>query len=610
MNAPAWLFDEGLDPLAASMARFAWRAHEGRLDVTAREVLAKATALLMVERARGHGAIHPDDWAGRADHPELVGVQFPAAEAWRAAFDAASWVGDGSEPTPLVLRGDGSLALHRDDVAEIELARRLRAMAEDVDDEAPSAELVAAFRALFPEAEPTGAALAAAAALRSRLTVITGGPGTGKTTTVIRVLALLLAQDPARRIAVAAPTGKAAARLQESIQQQREGLGRVGASVDGLPRSVHTVHRLLGYRPWDESFTHDRRRPLRADVVVVDEASMLDLGLARALVDALAPRTRLILLGDRDQLASVDAGAVLEDLVDARATTGDTRSAGFASFASDLFTEPVAVDPAADVFADATVELRRNWRFESQPAIATLAEALRAGDADAALTALDDVPRAGGLSRIPAPARADELAPVIDAWLDRVDDLRPEGDAEKLRLVEKRLRLLTAVRRGPFGVEGLDRLVEARLRARGWDVRDRWYEGRPLMILRNVNALELANGDVGVCVRGDTDRGTEAAQVVLRAPDGGTRRLGVAGLPPHETAWAMTVHKAQGSEFDHVLMVLPPEGHPLATRAMLYTGVTRARSTVTVVGSTDALRAAVEARERRRTALTRRLRGE
>lgn len=600
MTTPVWLAGATTDPLAAAFAEFAWRAHEASLEPARRDAIARIALLLAVERARGHGAVHADDWAGARDHPELPGFELPDAALWNATLDDAAWVGDGTRTTPLVRRADGSVALFRDDVAERSLARALRAMVEDVREGAVADGTREAFARLFPEAPPEGAALAAVAALRSRLTVITGGPGTGKTTTVVRILALLLSEDPSLRVAIAAPTGKAASRLRQSIDAQRATLPVDDAVRAAIPAHVDTVHRLLGYRPHDETFGFDARRRLPVDVVAVDEASMLDLGLAGALVAALPAHARLILLGDRDQLASVDAGAVLEDLVDARSTTGDKRSPDFAAFARGLFVDDPPVDARADVFADATVELRHNFRFRDQPAIAGLAEALRDGDADTALHAFDGA----ALTRLDVPSRADELVPTIDAWLDRVSALRPDDEDEHVRLVESRLRLLSALREGPWGVTGLNRLVEARLASRGWDVRDPWYHGRPVMVLRNVRSLELANGDVGVCRHGRDGTRT----VVLRDGDGGLRHLPVATLPAHETAWAMTVHKSQGSEFEHVLMVLPPEGHPLATRSLLYTGVTRARRSVTVVGSTAAIRAAVEAKERRRTALTARLR--
>lgn len=601
MTRPAWMDRTDLDPLATAFAEFAWRAHEGRMGDTAREALAKITFLLSVERARGHGAIHPERWAGVADHPQLPDVVLPDVDTWIAALERAVWVGDGTHVTPLVRRADGSLALHRDDVAERRLARSLRSMASDVATSPPPPSVIDAFRGLFPAAPAEGPALAAATALRARLAVITGGPGTGKTTTVVRVLAVLLAADPTLRIAIAAPTGKAASRLRSSIARQRDGLPVDDAVKAAIPMRVDTVHGLLGYRPHDGRFRHGARDPLPADVVVVDEASMLDLTLASVLVDALGPRTRLILLGDPDQLASVDAGAVLEDIVDARATTGDARSAGFAAFAKDLFSREVDVDPATDALADATAELRFNHRSGDQPGIARLSDALRDGDAEDAVEAL--ISGAPGLQLVERPRHGAALAPTVDAWLSRGETAHGDADADRLDLVESRLRLLTALRHGPWGVAGLNDLVESRLRARGWDTRERWYHGRPIMILRNERAMELANGDVGVCVR-DPESGPV---VVVRGPDDALRRFPALTLPPHETAWAMTVHKSQGSEFQHVLMVLPPEGHPLATRSLLYTGVTRARLSVTVVGTKDAIRAAVEAKEKRRTALQARL---
>ena len=603
-----WLQRDELDPMARAFAHTAWRANVDPIGSQRAATLAALCALLVVQRSGGHGAIHPDDWSSVREHPDLGGVVLPDATAWEHALAASPWVGDGSQPTPLVRRGDGSLALYRDDRAEIELSRRLRALAADVDDTPPTPDRVETFGRLFTLREPTGPALAAAAALRSRLTVVTGGPGTGKTTTVIRVLALLLSADPSLRVAVAAPTGKAAARLGESFADQRAGLpvsDRVRAALD-LP--VATVHRLLRARPHDGSFGHDARHPLPHDVVVVDEASMLDLGLARALVDALPPRARLILLGDPDQLASVDAGAVLADLVAARTTRGDVRTPGFAAFARPFFESEIETSADVDVFADATVELRVNHRFDAQPAIAQLAEALRAGEPDHVLEVLDTA-AFDEVRRVEPGETADTLDPVLDDWLRHVPGPDDGDDLQRLRRVESGVRLLTALRRGPWGVEGLNARVERRLRRRdegAWDTADTWYRGRPVMIRRNVPALGVSNGDIGVCAPDPAHDG--APSLLLRDSEGALRRLAVARLPEHETAWAMTVHKAQGSEADHVLLVLPRDRHPLLTRSLLYTGVTRARRSVTVVGSVETLRAAVLAREQRRTALRDRLR--
>lgn len=602
-----WLQHDDLDPMARALANAAWRANADRIGRDHAATLAALCALLVVQRGSGHGAIHPDDWPRGREHPDLAGVVLPDPAAWGGAIAVSPWVGDGSQPTPLVRRDDGSLALYRDDRAEIELARRLRDLATDVDDTPPTPDRVEVFGRLFVR-EPTGPALAGAAALRSRLTVVTGGPGTGKTTTVIRILALLLAVDPTLHVSVAAPTGKAAARLGESLGAQRAGLPVDDRVREALVVPVQTVHGLLRARPNDGSFGHDARHPMPYDVVVVDEASMLDLGLARALVEALPPRARLILLGDPDQLASVDAGAVLSDLVAARTTRGDARSPAFASFARPFFGSEIETARDVDVLADATVELRVNHRFDSQPAIAQLAEALRAGEPDHVLEVLD-TDAFGEVRRVEPGETADTLDPVLDAWLRHVPGQGDGDDLDRLRRVESGLRLLTALRRGPWGVEGLNARVERRLRRRdahSWDTSDTWYRGRPVMIRRNVAALGVSNGDIGVCAP-DPGRAGEPS-LLLREADGQTRRLAVARLPEHETAWAMTVHKAQGSEADHVLLVLPTDRHPLLTRSLLYTGVTRARRSVTVVGTAETIRAAVRAREQRRTALRDRLR--
>ena len=606
---PAWLDRTDLDALPASFARMLHRRALERTDAATADALARIGALLCLERARGHSCVF-DDRAGDVLPLETASAdgtpppRLPDPASWARALEVEALVARRPGATaPLIARGDGSVALRRDDVAERRLARTFTRMLRD-----PSGaltvdgSLVEAFGRLFPEAAPVGQALAAAAALRSRLCVITGGPGTGKTTTVVRILALLLEAAPGLRIAVAAPTGKAAARLQASIDEQREGLEVEARVREALRLRVRTAHALLGYRPDLDRFTRGAHVPLQADVVVVDEASMLDLGLVDALVAALPAHARLILLGDRDQLASVDAGSVLADLVAAHPVDGDARSAGFADWAGPLFASTVPVAAGADARSDAVVELRHNFRFRSQRGIAELARALREGDADLALEILD-APELDDAVRSDPPARVDGLAPRMDELLERLGPQHTGEIASRLRTMERGLRILTAVRRGAWGVEGLNALAERRLSVRGWRIDGPWYEGRPVLVTRNAPALDLHNGDLGVVV--DVGEGRRA--LVLGEGDR-FRRVAPSRLPEHETAWAMTVHKSQGSEFDHVVLVLPPGRHPLLSRELLYTGVTRARGRVTVIGREETVRAAVEQVERRRSGLVARLR--
>ena len=382
--------------------------------------------------------------------------------------------------------------------------------------------------------EDPGQRLAAATVARQRLAVITGGPGTGKTSIVKGILPLL----DARRVLLLAPTGKAAARLSEAV---------------GRPAS--TIHRALGARPGQAVWRHHAGNPVPADLVVVDEASMIDLPTMARLVDAVRPDARLVLLGDPDQLASVEVGAVLGDLRGA-AVPGRPPDRG-------------AAVPGRPSLGDSFVRLTRTYRYGEDSGIRALAEAINAGDVAAALAAF---------------GRPD---------LERLPDLRDRAVERYSSNAD--FRVLAAHRRGRRGVERLNRDLEAWLAEAGHvDCGDEFYDGRPVMVLQNDPQTRLFNGDVGVC---------RAGRVWF--DDG--RSVHPAALPEHETVYAMTVHKAQGSEFDEVVVVLPDEPSPLLTRELLYTAVTRARKRVALVGSEDVLAAAIATPVERTSGLRRAL---
>lgn len=401
---------------------------------------------------------------------------------------------------------------------------------------------------------------AVAQALASPVSMVFGGPGTGKTWTVAQILRGWLrgATDSPLRIALAAPTGKAAARLTESVNQA---LGPLAAS---LPRA-RTLHDLLGASRDGTRWRHHAAAPLPADVVVVDEVSMVDLDLMTRLLEALAPGTRLVLLGDPDQLAAVEAGAVLADL---RALAADGRLAGL-------------------VPGLASVMLTRSYRYRSDGALGQLVGAIRVGDAHAALAAAS----AGdpGLTWIdsaaqdPRALRRTIAARLCAAW--------PQDEAQP------RCVALAAGYDGRLGVNAINEEVR---HARGAGVAD-YVDGQPVLVIANDAASGLANGDLGRIERaGDAWR--------ARFGVGAEARLLASGqMPAHRDAWAMTVHKAQGSEFDEVIIILPDEPHPLATREWLYTAVSRARTRVTLLGSEQALTHAVNCAGSRRTGLAARL---
>ncbi len=516
----------------------------------------------------------------------------PDPAAWRDALRAAPPVcafadgGAADRDTPLVLDAQGRVYLRRYYEYERQLARALISRSRSGCPESretrrscgspfgPASPFAPASCLRSPSPESRCADIdpeqqrAIDVALSHRLTLVTGGPGSGKTFSVAHMLAAL-ARDGDLRVALAAPTGKAAARLAESLRVQLAGMELPHAT--SLPHEASTLHRLLGLSPWRARPRHHRDAPLPFDVVVVDEASMIDLPLMTRLVDALAPDARLILLGDPDQLSAVEAGNVLPALVEAA---------------------------SAPPLADCHVALTRSHRFGAGSALGELAHAIAAGDAWAALTTLQadgDAARwiAGDTRTALIEAAAAGHAPVLAA--------RNAGDA---LAAARGFRVLTALRHGPHGCIALDRAIEARLkRARRLAADAEWWAGRLLLVTANRAELGLYNGDTGV-VWPDADG---AMKAWFEGADGAPRALPVAALPPHEGAFALTVHKAQGSEFERVALVTGPDSAAL-TRELLYTGVTRARSGIVLHADPGTLRAGIERRTLRMTGLADRLR--
>ena len=547
---------------------------------------------------------------------EAATVTWPVAAVWRAALAGSAAVALPAEYAaggrrPLVLDGD-RLYLARHWEYERRLVTSLGARAArrcaGVDETALAAGLDRLFPPLpnaSPADAPDGQRVAAATAVRRHFAVITGGPGTGKTTTVCRLLALLAEQALTRdgvspRIVLAAPTGKAAARLAESVCA---GIAALSLAVDvaaAIPRVATTLHRLLGWQPRTPTrFRHGADLPLPADVVVVDEASMVDLALMAKLVDAVAPDARLILLGDRDQLASVEAGSVLADLCG-----GDEAQHAAHTWAHTWSNAP---DDGAPPVAACVVRLTRNYRYDGQGAIGRLATAVNAGDADEALAVLRagaaDASGTDGVAFVElADGRAGEAQAAracARAATAYARASRSRGPKEALDAFDA-LRILSAHRSGAWGVGGLNDAVVRHLAGTGDLPADAgarsWYHGQPVLITENDPSLELFNGDVGV-VLADGDGRTLRAW--FRSGTGAVRGVAPARLPAHETVYAMTVHKSQGSQFDAVVLVLPPRPSPVLTRELLYTGVSRARRRVTVVGSEATLRAGIAERVQR-----------
>jgi len=569
------------------------------------DVVGLAAALASAEVNKGHVYLDPGTAA------ELLRVHDlePPAD-WAKALAKGKTVVAPGEHAPLVL-DNGRLYLHRYWHYETRVADVLRRLAQpvpDIDDEKLGMHL----RELFPDmtdGELDRQALAAVLGVTRRLTIVSGGPGTGKTTTVLRLIDLAQQLDPNLTVALAAPTGKAAGRLAEVIASEN-----VPADVrERLPGEPQTLHRLLGYNPTRQALRHDAMKPLPYDLVVVDEASMVDLGLMARLVDALAPQARLVLVGDRDQLASVEAGAVLGDIC----SVANGFEAGEAKRLETLLgAELPRAEGAVSPISASIALLKRNYRFGEGP-IGHFADAVMAGDTQAALVAAQkSIPSPhGGEGQGEGYSREAAVSPLgwnsvtnekqLIAALARVTGqcFRPMLDAKSPQEAHdrfNRFRLLAAERRGVFGVEGLNARVENLL---GVHAIDAWYRGRPVLITENDYELGLYNGDFGLAWPNDDDR----LMVWVAASDGDLRAVSPARLPAHETCYAMTVHKAQGSEFDRIALVLPPRHSAVVTRELLYTAVTRARRNVEIWATEAALLSAIERRIRRASGLARRL---
>ncbi|GHC17318.1 RecBCD enzyme subunit RecD [Kushneria pakistanensis] len=624
-----WIAVGWLRPLDAHLARFV-STHTSRGD----PLVMLSAALVSHQLGRGHICLDldhalrdpdavlslpPHDMAAPGDEAGIVspGALLAAlgvhhVDTWRERLHASDVMGQGHDDAaslPLVLEGQ-RLYLRRFWQHECSVVARLQKLMSRAG--SISDEMMARLERLFDrEAAASGSdwqKVACAMALRNRLTVISGGPGTGKTTTVTRLLALLQEsalneQGRALIMHLAAPTGKAAARLSQSLGGAVAELAVSEAVRASLPREATTLHRLLGVQRDSRHFRHDSDHPLALDVLVVDEASMVDLELMASLLAALPAHARLILLGDRDQLASVEAGAVLGDLCEGAAQGRCSDEVQHLVERAAGQPLPASVAPVS-VLADHVVVLQKSYRFHEHSGIGALARAVNRGS-------VDDIKRCwqAGYQDIDFQLVGEQTGALIRRAVSGYREaLRAMGSGagpeEVLRLFA-RFQVLCALRRGPWGVEGLNEaIVEALFREKLVGGTRGWYAGRPVMVTRNDPQLGLYNGDIGIAMfmaREDEHRDVTSGRlrVFFPHPSGeGVRAVLPGRLGGVETAFAMTVHKSQGSEFERVLLVLPERPNPIMTRELVYTGITRARSHCLIM---SAFGGAIESAALRRT---------
>ncbi|WP_425913725.1 exodeoxyribonuclease V subunit alpha [Pseudomonas sp. GWSMS-1] len=566
-----------------------------RLDPQASPLVLASAALLCMALDKGDVCLPLARLAGQRPWPEHA-LNLPKLADWQAQLLASPLVGADGDFTPLILE-HGRLYLARYQAYERHLAAQLLQRAADLPevDEAQLSESLTRLFA-FNQQQPDWQRLAAAQAVRRKLAVISGGPGTGKTTTVVRLLAALLEQPGCEYLAIglAAPTGKAAARMAEAIRNAKAQLPVSEAIKAALPDEARTLHRLLGSRGDSPQVRHHAANPLALDVLVVDEASMVDLALMAKLLDALPPTARLILLGDKDQLCAVEAGAVFAELCEGR---------GFdAQAAADLQRitgQPVPVFEPASLLGDAVVLLTHSHRFAGDSGIGELARRINGGDVSGTLNLLKEGRRDLAWNAEPTPA---DLLYRLDQGYAPYMAAAKSADAAAAFAAFNSFRTLTAQREGAWGVAGINEALEARIKRRSQVAsRERWYVGRPVMVRQNDYALGLFNGDIGICLH------TEYGLRVFFEGEDGYRPFAPARLPSHDSAFAMTVHKSQGSEFAEVLLVLPEQPSPLLSRSLFYTGITRAKQKVEIWGLPPRLAEAVATRAERAAGLAQRL---
>ncbi|MEN8134453.1 MAG: exodeoxyribonuclease V subunit alpha [Thermodesulfobacteriota bacterium] len=565
-----------------------------RLSAGGGENVFLAAALASMATRAGHACLDLSAWAA-ASVIAADGSSYscPELALWLAELTSSSAIGSGHDVTPLVLEDD-RLYLRRyweyeDDVAKFVIARG----------QAPAAEVAMEFLGeamarLFP-AQIAGCdwqRVAALAVILRPFVVITGGPGTGKTTTVARIIALLIEQQYGNeniRIALAAPTGKAVMRLQGVMAGIKKTLNCSERIRARIPTKVTTLHRLLGSCKDSPFFTHDAKNKLPYDLVVVDEASMVDLPLMAKLMRALRPETKLVLLGDRNQLASVEPGAVLGDICGQEAVV--RFSTEFLARASAV----TSVDGLAvgeDGQADSLVELQVSHRFGVDSGIDLVGQAINRGNGGAALEIFrdDNYPDvvwrdigSGEQLRRELAGRFNDCPP---GWFG-IDD-----PAQVLQSLGS-FQVLCAVRQSAFGINQINGYIEEALAEKWGVVSGAGYHGRPVLVVANNYELQLFNGDTGIILADPAKEGV--LQAFFPAGEKELRKIPLALLPGHETAYAMTVHKSQGSEFDEVVIILPDWQSAVLSRELLYTALTRARQRVEVWGSAEIFKGTVKA---------------
>ncbi len=591
-----------LHDIDLELCRFLQDQHESLSD----KVLLSACLVSYLYR-QGDVCLKLDKYASQPlfeDSGDSLFITAPDLSTWLKVLKESPIVGSPGNFKPLILDGN-RLYLHKfwhyENALAEQLIERSEQKVSDIDLDALEDGLARTFP-VADDSEVDWQRVSAGVSVRNKLSIISGGPGTGKTSTVVRILALMLEQSTRDLdIALAAPTGKAAARLKDSIMSAKENLSVNDEIRQKIPEQTKTLHQLLGARRHSSSFKHDRENPVPYDVVIVDEASMIDQALMSKLLDALLRDARLILLGDKDQLASVEAGSVLGDIcrIDRNQFSGNTAS-WLKKLSLRVPKDSIVENPMPLI--DNITLLTKSYRFDEDSGIARLADNVNEGNSVESIEILDSsVFRDVSLTSISDRADLDEL--LQQKVTDYFKAITNSDSIKEALSIFNEFRILSAHRRGPWGVEYLNQYIEQLLRQEGLVSKfDQWYAGKPVIVNVNDYTLGLYNGDTGVCLP------DENGDLKIHFPqEDNIRAIAPGRLPDYSTAFALTVHKSQGSEFDQVLIILPDKPSKVLTRELIYTAITRARTEITVLGSKSVLKQGIEKKLERSSGLGERI---
>lgn len=574
-------------------------------------------AAALASNATGNGDVY-FDLTSVAENPFLMGlegegiVKWPKLSGWLQKIRQSPVVGRPGDYRPLILDRKNRLYLYRYWDYEKKLSESIiHRSREDIRD-LDVVRLTDGLKRLFPQNQDNEfnrQMVAAYIAAIKRFCIISGGPGTGKTFTMAKILALLLELSGKERLKIllGAPTGKAAARIAESIKDAKKTLNSRPDIIEAIPSEAYTIHRMLKTIPGSPYFHHTHENPLDAHVVVVDEASMIDLALMSKLLWAVPFDARLILMGDKDQLASVETGFVLGDICDrenVHAFSGYFCKK-FEAVTQQKIDLPVKERKDKAGLYDCMVVLKKNYRFTGSSGIGELSRAVNQGETHKVLGVMKNNPDQIFWKKYSQPH--DLLRSLGKRVIEGYSDYLNTDDPYRALELFKRFKILCAVKIGLIGVNAVNRLAEQVLTREGLIEPDRpssspWYKGRPVLITRNDYSLKLFNGDMGITLPAPGSNSKDL-YVYFSGESGELRRFLPYRLPEHETVYAMTVHKSQGSEFDHVLLILPDRDYPVLTRELLYTGITRTRKTVSIWATEDVLKTTISRKIERTSGL-------